>query len=1226
MLLLRIVALLSFLFIPIVIHGVQDVSFSTRASFSIRSSLYCNMQPGREPRPLKNLIESYSEEQLRAQITVETPSENNVQEFTYDKSIEKGLTYNIKSKTCTRFLMENLFEELCQYDDIITELERLLKSPISERFQHVVGPARILLLLSRYDQKDFYRMNLKNKISIDGHDVMLFKLRPLESAKFDLEIFYPIISVGDTPVAPAMDQILPLRVDVISKSKTTWSAIYFEYYGYKSLGGTYISLSSAQHEALDLSKMKTVHDDFMFPIGYKCSIHLRDPDPTSNSGEFAKLPDLFADYYTKAAQFSFHATTHDTAIGRYFVAYDGSLGMIRIDTKILKLKNVDKIKESTKILDLKANRKYIVASIDESDNEKVSSVIENSDRPVYDSGCSVHLLEEPGASPEPFSFEKFIFGQEQFVYIGRARVRGINALVYEAESRYLPKWFSQPMLYRKSGTDLYFTRENFRAIDEQLSGQTRLSLSVQVYIANEKGNMRPLKLELIDMSISFESSYRTLLKVDFDYFHMDLTDAPDGTPSHHLFELDDSCSSYIKTEKYSQVDVLVETIEKDALDFHRLWQERRDHASQLALMSAIRDTLKVQPVMLSDFQVKPLAKDLLSINFRLAEHPAEITNIDFLGNAVVDVPYGDIVRVRADSPQDCLWVIGKTGASKVKMLYSQRGKVCLFETDAFKAGEADQSKQKHFSLNPNGGNEYFLISTERDLEIEKNLLNDPQMFIRQSIDISRWLQVFNPTYSTTIPVKTQIRNLRVRHENNLLDPFDRQETRESTATKFPGFSLTYTSNMQPIRYESDGPVTPEECRAFCLEQVSCRWYSVCRTGRNSCVLSESAATVKELGKYLREFRRDTSYTRLSKPKYIYGETVLELESNPLCELRAKIEMDFFRESLASFVDLEEFNILPDEKGRAETCASLCLQANVNLIQASSSDVSVLASQFCTQFMLIERPFNQNQADYISKLNTNSKAQAYCLFSKDIAIEAAVSIPERSPKFRAREFRFDFSKLFRKHPAYLLIRSELSNEEELAVDLSRRSDQLDMKHSTVLDKAYETGKNIQQFIRTDELQCAAQCFLQKTQLRPACKSFDIIDGFCVFNTQDMDHSLKHKLVAVSAENTGVELDAHYEFAVSFLRDTSLKMSSNGLSLQTSRAQPMLDQAGEARSGSSGSFLAVLLQFTMVTVGLLTGLYCGQILAARLFGAGGFLDADFRSQLIHRSSLDLRASAR
>lgn len=1199
-----------------VTEGV-DVGLLSHRSFSIRTSQACYSSANGSQKIYNKVQELYSQEQLRTRIIYNSISEVNLfKSLVYDLNLGRGLVLDYKSHSCKVLKLTDIGEQLCNFHLVVEHLEELLSSSLDKGFDHIVGPARILLLISQLDSNYFVRLD-----DVTVQNSIGYRLNLPSSNNLAMNIYYSLTDLDPTKSDPPFDQV-PLKITASITGPQVLVAS-FSYYEYKPLANAFLGLSSAKHQGLDLSNTQTMLDDFLFPISHQCSFYLREPQGGSN-GDFRPLPSLLSGYpHPDILQLTFFAESdqlNNFRLYKHFVAYDGFLETIRIDSKKVSLKTINKVRDSLQILNLNSNRHYMITDTSDSASERLKSQVGLSPDSVGNTACSVTYFGTPGISLTPLNIETFLFGHDQFVYMGRARVRGINALVYEGLSKHLPEWLSQPMLYKDTASGSYKRREIGRVIEKLLMGQKPLSLCTLVYLTADSEIKLPLQLEIYDMNIASSSSYRRILKVDFVKFQLDLDHAPDGTHMNSLFKIADECSFSRPAELYSDVNLVLtldespgdKTMEKQLLLGHK------SIVGQHALMSGIASTLSIQPTMMFDFSSR-LINDFqtLSVDFRLADHPTILMAISFVGNADIEFASDDIVRVRSLTPMECLWILEGLPVVEVYMHYSEQARVCLFEGAALKGERISLESSKVFKLKETSRGELFKI----DLKPDERMKNNNRLKTQNSIHyhgspviVPQWQpDIYHESQELTM----KIDHLRVKENNQIADSSDEATEASGDVVRIRGFSLVPEESRQPDRCQpADGLdkfLTLDRCRAACMLDLNCRWYSYCRRGYSTCLLSSSEADPVELDEELRRFKADTKEIGTGRRRR-YKSDAISLDADSLCELRPKRDIDFFWKSYDVLSQIGYLSIVPSDIG-LEKCAKLCLETDVDIIKKHSESGSASEKDptelYCSSFLFLEHPTNQEQADLLQRMTGGELAPSYCLF--DHLGEPMRNITSTGITFRLESYRFDYTRLFSKKVGYHLIASERTPEEDAAyrrVVLNDESVNLGKDVATqILTRAVESGSNFQRSIQTSELTCAMRCFLQTTGLELACVSFDVINTgqgtLCTFNTLSLADAIKNNLVARDQAKT-----QHFSLEMDLLRSVSTRrIFSRKDAEESARSDPV----------SSAHLGSMLIRALLVVLSSLTGLYLAFFISARFAANRGTNQADL-SKLIGLSKID------
>lgn len=284
------------------------------------------------------------------------------------------------------------------------------------------------------------------------------------------------------------------------------------------------------------------HDIFSFPLASSTglqTISIDNYQRTSNS-------DL---------QFSFTAKVHQRANDkslRIFVAHDGVTERIRVDTE--QTSNFQDISshDTTRLFDFHLNRKYFYPS--------------KLDVKSRTNQCYVHPI---GQLVDQYThISRFIFGGDKFVNMGRAKVRGIDATMYEIADCNFPYIFDDPLVYEDLHTNHKYRYNNANGLNDEEPSRARVVVYIAVSTNKNSSTLvrpkdEPLLIEVYEKKADGESP---ALQIEVHNFQWKLVEAPNGQRPNELFLLQDSCSNPEDGSKHSELELLLKVMFEDKYD------------------------------------------------------------------------------------------------------------------------------------------------------------------------------------------------------------------------------------------------------------------------------------------------------------------------------------------------------------------------------------------------------------------------------------------------------------------------------------------------------------------------------------------------------------------------------------------------------------------------------------------------------------------------------------
>jgi len=1178
-------------------------------SFSIRTvvTTYLSLEDGAK-LDTKHLLEEYSFEQRRAKIQYLIDEDrNSAERYHYDAKIGLGLFYS-DSADChgagtIKDYHEYLFKDCPKMRDL---LEMKVEG---QDLSHIIGPARLLFLIAdKLDQlKPVEKSDSVRKLSSKRN-------RPLLEYKLTLDlngdpegtllsVYYDETTLKGT----RLEASIPLLVSVKLSNPTKVFAIGFH-------GKKFIDERQLRPELMDLSghSYEKVTDNFAFPLARGCSEYFGSDN----------LQDPFGIFDLDTIKFSLNVDSHpiQSEFRKFYIAYDGMIKSLRIDSRLKSTEPNEQFHDTIKLFDLKSNRKYTIfnKALSKIENDKIGH-----DNELDAKGqCIVTYIFPPEMSYAQrwsrFKLSKFLTGAEKFTFMGRARVMGIAALVYEAKTSSFPQWYSQAALFKDMKGN-YGSREGGNTMLQQRTKGKKQSLTVLIYVSEssvEEFSLKLLLLEVYSLNFAGDSQPSKILTSHFQNHLWELNGSQNGDRPDDLFSYQTLCPT--NDVKYAELELLLEHENIDQVDKNFDWI-RNWLPRNVALGASIADALDVQNIMIFDLESKLVSGPKISIltSFRVLEHPQTLYNIIFVGNAVLSdsIDHDRVLKISSSPLSDCLWMAAKSSY----IYYADIGQICLVDLDL--PADSDLSKSNLFKLDPGSAGELYKVEVQfgEESSLSKTWLRDGKFqHLENRLMIMQNYKSNNPRMSID-PNGLRLRIKRAKLKNlNYLGDFAASGTKtQPIPFVLSGFRLQEqdTQSLVVEKKASDWFLSQEECHAACLEDLNCKTFSYCsERSKNQCILSEislevvgiqaqlSSATVKKL----------TFGTSVTVDA---GQFKVSLVRDFRCELRNKIYTDLFSLSGSVNSHLSWMDVSP--VASLEKCAESCFLMSLEALSTaanigrqitemtqsedliSNDDEHIKFSElhkarkttlnrFCGYFFYLDSTLDENQRRYIQQRDPsiNIESSKYCA----LPTSSAQGETEVKVIFPVDRYKFDFNKLYEKKAGFRMAESPKSPEEIKAyMAVSRASKNPDHgQQLAVLNRALSSGKNFQLRLNS-EINCAEYCFLQTSGLWPACRSYDVVKTIqwngsmstsCVLNTMSIYQPGAEDLKQSSKLNS--VLMYHYEPRFGVVRQEA--SDTYQLSLTTEGLSPKLD---DTEPQIEGLLVAMLLALLGITSGLILG---------------------------------------
>lgn len=984
--------------------GAVDEGFLlSKNSYSIRSSVTKVLREISSKQQVAQLEESYSISQRRAKLHYKVDYFQFDSDFYYDQVQQFGVFLSRNRKACKTMTPSEFYDNT--FLSSIQMLKLFKLAGADQDNGYIIGPSKLLFLINQqadklikqkpetYDVPNIVRAHevveykLIVKLSSDGIKVNDEQVKE-ETAM--LSIFYDKATINQG-YKPGFTIPLLLRIEFPQSSAIIY-AVQVDFFTFELLpddaSQRVIPNRDTTSNQLEDNNLVKYLDTFTFPISYECS----DLAP-----DFHKA-DLFEAFDLATVRFSFLAKTMPRfgPAHEHFVAFDGITQTFRIDSK-RETKYTDSMyAESKQVLDFKINRKYTIVERPVSTDAELllktssSSILELAERQRF---CSVSRVFRPDKTNErdSLTLSKLLLGASKFMLMGRALVNGIDARVYEGQTNSMPYWFGQPTVYKYMNTTGFRIKENGRRVSEKqeddegenLNANNSKSLySVVVYLSAvdaDTGSFNVLLIEVYDMVLARTVSYRVELETRVLGFVWDLQEAPDGTSVQEMFSVRDACAVGQGWDRYAEVDLLLEEeplqqeqgdaeVYDQTDDWSWDWVRRNQ-----ALASAITDVTDVQTCMMYDLESymyedtvnvdsKGRRRRALMASFRVAEHPSDLFELTFIGNAKISTNKtpDQLTSISVPSLDECLWLAhqsyknGLSERASVFIYYSEMGNTCILDSEgSTKAVESANNIKVESDLlvfNARYSGEVYRVDLKPDrvISLSNSWLRDSKFkrleereIIMQAVKAGNIVEPLSKFQLRMRIKRAKINN--VNYMSKLTGEGADETMVQQPASVFPGFGLIEQQEIATSRQQqqqatgtssSDTPLSLNQCQALCLSDLECKSYSYCVRGtQTECVTS----TVGFISAGVREQleSRDTQAMRSkSMLTLVVGGTSVELLRDFRCSLYNKLYMQLFERRLSSRVTTKMLQLSQVDRGQEE-CAEKCFAKSLSALKEAA---------------------------------------------------------------------------------------------------------------------------------------------------------------------------------------------------------------------------------------------------------------------------------------------------
>jgi hypothetical protein len=509
--------------------------------------------------------------------------------------------------------------------------------------------------------------------------------------------------------------------------------------------------------------------------------------------------------------------------------------------------------------------------------------------------CAMMTAFDLGNTPQANTkLGDILFGSNKFTYLGRARVRNIDALVFESYDSKWPVWYQAPSAYYKSESwDRPLTGQAYNRPQDGFLDKNRFILNTVIYLsANDDADrgiegakkrsaksdyQEPIKLDnrllLLEVYKYMPNGAKLLRKVSIEVhdFSWHITYAGIGHKNYlDFFAIGDDCPAD-EDRQYGTADLRLTLDQKylkekcarsglvncdSQLDqvVPELWSGTRRN---LAIMRAFYNEAGLPTSMIYDFRSRLETDFSVVATLRLADHVRSIAELIYLGSGVMKAGYkSKFIQFPVLSFYSCHIMAVQFKQNTIFAFDSWNTRCYIYtgrvdESIKLLVGSAFDMNAKESAL------EVYRIRTNKSRGEGRTSLQRVEKVLR-SIGVISVLPILDDGHEELGDVtwiKARIESFRMSYESKsrrVLDskPANGGSTTSATVpSKLTGFGLVVSdkNNMSSLvvpetTFVDDRPqasgaanlfvteMTFGQCRASCLSMPDCRAYSVCIRG------------------------------------------------------------------------------------------------------------------------------------------------------------------------------------------------------------------------------------------------------------------------------------------------------------------------------------------------------------------------------------------------------------
>lgn len=802
--------------------------------------------------------------------------------------------------------------------------------------------------------------------------------------------------------------------------------------------------------------------------------------------------------------------------------------------------------------------------------------------------------------------EILLGGKGDYAYLGRARVRGIEARVFESNGTRLPYWLDP---------------QTRRSADASSRGPKELEYVTVVYFSlpNERQETRLLLVEVQGLEANTRrvvSEYEFAVH-DFAWNLQSIRPRPMGGDNtvQELFSLVDFCSrsSLINSadrevsESHAHFEILLKSVRPVPSQTHTLLRQQLRQL-HLALMFALQHELHLVLNLIYDLETRFIELNsggrdsplLLLVSFRVGRLSDTYTHWMFLGQGRKRPGRSWFVRVL--SLQQC-FMLAAHRWSEVQFAYDPKSSACHIASEPVSAGAPSHSASQN--------SDAFQMDSEGHLNVYKTLkLREFKQSTREwwaqepnnSVYARRDLYLdFFGDLTKAIPMS--IERLAVqKYSPHLVDAKTRSLL---PAAVLLGVNLEEQAQVNRVgRLEAVGGrqayehLTSGQCQALCESDFDCKSYSYCMRAAAGCILSRAQLGTSLNAIVLIRALLEDKISKSVEVKLDTGESLRVTKSQD-CAIYSKQYLHYYAMEVAHpnrGVQYHSKGWVDDAEQCARWCFERMLTAQVpadlehNSARDKTSTNDSEKSRGCSRFYHIdagqlEKLTNESKTELGLAADGKQIATGLCFMLDQIRASDSVQLATVD----AESYRLKFHMLYDELYGVQLKRSPLAREEMEAIERvnSAGSDRLP-SDAKLVQEMVERGENLQVTTYADKELCAYLCYTQSASPWP-CRSFDIIEFTpshstpqvqCILNSSSRTRLIEAKrLELIDSRRPGKGNQKkqrwHYEFKVAFAETTSASHWQTGRGIASDRSWSMVGIVQTSAACLMGLLVGILL---------------------------------------------------
>lgn len=935
-----------FVFVTIVVYVISTSELATAidlpelpfkgTSFALTTSM--SGLDEREGSFKYTITEAYSEAQGRSKIDYVTIWETDWQK---SKKIPKSGTFYIDSD---KFLLVDRDKRTCsvssrQVATTLFSLDAIERDTTeSKTAMPISGPARLLFFLDRH-RNEMTKSNLTD-LEVRNIPCVMYKLEvsDIRVGIVRFEIYYKASKT--TPAGSSRAQI-PLQLAMEAGD----ISVIYDFLSAENLNGAQVETYQSYGAQFDR---------FAIEPGLGCGQHLEE-----EHGHQLDLDKVDLMSFSFTAEVDKPKTREKMDL---VVAYESSTCALRVDKH-----------SAITLTNYYLGLTYHILDTQKEFSPSAQRMIEDI-RQEQDKQLACVVVENmPFNQKVPFNLGELLLGATKFMYLGRAKVRGLEVSAYEAYDSKWPIWFRQPMVFHRGNlgqmNDIRLVRPTNQGLDS--------TLSTVVYVISEPDGKEKnpnsighiVQIDICTMGNHNVCSPEATISV-FDFSWQVNVHSATGLSAENYFSLVDLCpAAEVDDNHYGRVDMLsVANFKSQSMFDETLTWLYNIAERNFAYLDVIQKKLSLPTSMVYDLETTislghssstglPIK---MAASFRVAEHEHRMAKLTFLGMGNAKEEYSRPMDLQGShlTFQGCVFVAAHRKVQTYFAYDPKTGK-CLLDARGGGGGSPSASVSyapMAFEIQVGAKMEIYRVTHE-----EPKWLASYDRLTRLSRGPER-LNFLNDREKSTFTmrgvdanIEFQLKSLDV-SELNQKSSYQLDDQHLPDTNKFPGLGLLVSdqwnrrvladplssnnwqiNRRQQVEAEDlKSDMTFGQCRSACLQDFQCNSFSVCIRGHQlECILSSvtfrDPMLVLQIIQSKQDAERAPSGNLTTTFQVNVDETKqINLRRHPNCELHNKIYLDLFIESARSS-QISQHRRFHPVSGREE-CAQMCVNHTLTLLR------------------------------------------------------------------------------------------------------------------------------------------------------------------------------------------------------------------------------------------------------------------------------------------------------